>query len=178
MSTTVKVSIPRDTATAAVNHLLNTCTVTRLTAIVGPPLVDLTQKHVGAYRNQKGWPSTGFGEQAANKTYFAPTSEGPLIVIHAQGARQLYRGGPIQPVNKKRLVFAIDPESYGKTMREMGYRPKREGGDPAANKRIRSLFAFSKGVTQPPHPDFIPSPEAYGRAAIGAISEAIRGGAA
>ena len=62
--------------------------------------------------------------------------------IHAQGARQLFKGGVIRPVRKRLLVFAIAPESYGKTMVEMGYRPQRAGGNPAANKRIRALFGM------------------------------------
>lgn len=182
MSLAVEFKLERDTATKAVQHVLDTLEIDKLTALIGPPCVDLTQKHLGKYKNRKNWPSTGFGEEAADHTYFAPTGQGPVIVINKQGARQLYKGGHIPRgggSSKRFLIFAIAAESYGKTRAQMGYKPKRDGGNPANNKRINSLFAFvpkSKGVDQKPHPDLIPSQGAYSRLCFKKISNAIRVG--
>lgn len=175
MSATVTLNITRDTATPAIRRMIDTCQPARLARICGPPLVDLTQKHLGAYKNRKGWPSTGFGEQAADKTVFTPDKDGLVIIIQAQGARQLYHGGTIRPVTAKRLCFGITEESYGKHPSDFGWRPGVK--DSAVSKRLKGLFAYATEVTQPPHPDFIPSPEKMGEVAVEAIGDALRGGA-
>lgn len=155
--------------------------------IIWPPCTELTRRRLINYRNRKGLPSQGFGEQLASKTFGAATNQGAVIVINGQGARQLFLGGTIVPRFKKVLSFAktegegADPDAYGKSLPEMfgGEIPPRAQRTPEQNALLKSLrlkFGFAKKVTQSPHPDLLPSKQELGTVAINAVSDAIKGG--
>jgi hypothetical protein len=181
MSQAFEISITRDTATAAVAKLMASTTPRALGEVIFPDALELTQRRLAAYKNKKGFPSQGFGEQLAEKTIGAATDTGAKIVIHGQGARQLYYGGPIKAVNKKMLCFPIAAESYGKSMPEMfggaiPPRDQRSAADKAKLKALRPLFAFTPSLITKPHPEIIPSKEELTQTAFASLHRALAGG--
>lgn len=64
-------------------------------------------------KNKRGWPSTGFWEDAARKTTSFVQDNGLLLVCDKQGVRQRWKGGPIKPVKAGALAIPISPVSYG-----------------------------------------------------------------
>ena len=181
MSQPVEISVVRDTAGPAIAKLIASTTPRALGEVVWPPALELTQRHLTAYKNKKGFPSQGFGEQLADKTFGTSTDTGAKLVIHGQGARALYYGATIKPVNKKILCFGITADSYGKSLPEMfgGAIPpagQRSAADKAKLKALRPMFMFAASVTIQPHTDLIPSPGQYQATAVKAMRNAIWGG--
>lgn len=168
------VVVVRDEASPAVQNFIRSLQPRRLAEFIGPRVTELTQRHLGKYKNRRGFRSSDFGEQAADHTYWTATDNGVTVVVNWQGAAQLFFGGTIRPVNTSVLVFGVTAESYGKTVYDFGWR--RGGKDPELNKFIRENFAFAKSVTQQPHRDFLPTDEEYVEAGVGAIREAMAGG--
>lgn len=180
MSTAIDISIT-DRATPAITKLMARTTPRALGEVIWPPALELTQRHLTGYKNKKGFPSQGFGEQLADKTVGTSTDTGAKIVIHGQGARALYYGATIKPVNKKILCFGVTSESYGKSLPEMfggaiPPRAQRTPADKAKLKSLRALFMFAPSVTIQPHADLIPSPDEYRTTAVVAMKQAIEGG--
>lgn len=180
MSAAFEISV-NDRATPAVAKLMASTTPRALGEVVWPDALELTQHHLTAYKNKKNFPSQGFGEQLADKTYGTATDTGAKIVINGQGARQLYYGGEIKAVNKKMLCFGVTEESYGRSLPEMfgGPIPPRKNRTPADKaklKTLRAMFVFTPSVMQEPHPDLIPDQDEYRETAAASIHRAIVGG--
>jgi len=181
MSADISIQVTRDDASQAVERLIASVSPRALGEVIWPPALDLTRRHLAAYKNTKGFPSQGFGEQLANKTFGTATDQGAKLVVHGQGARALYEGATIKPVTKKMLCFGISASSYGKSLPEMfgGAIPPRDKRTPADKeklKALRKLFAFAPSVTIKPHPDLIPTDDEYSAVAMRAIKGAIAGG--
>lgn len=180
MSTAIDISI-MDRATPRIAKLIASTSPRALGEVIWPDELELIQRHLTAYKNTKGFPSQGFGEQLADKSYGAATDTGARIVIHGQGARQLFEGGTITAVNKKMLCSGITAESYGKSLPEMfggeiPPRATRSESDKEKLKSLRAQFAFAPSVTQPPHPDLLPSKEELTQTAFASLHRALEGG--
>jgi hypothetical protein len=181
MSQAMFISVTKDDASKAVARLIASTSPRALGEVIWPPCLELTRRHLAAYKNKKNFPSQGFGEQLADKSYGTSTDYGAQIVIHGQGARQLYEGGTITAKNKKMLCFGVTAESYGKSLPEMfggaiPPRKQRTPEDKAKLKSLRTMFAFAKSVTTMPHPDLLPTHEELRETAVKALKLALKGG--
>jgi len=181
MSQALTIAITKDTSTKAVAKLIASTSPRALGEVVWPPALDLTRRHLITYKNKKNFPSQGFGEQLADKSFGTATDQGAKIVVNGQGARLLFEGGVVKPVNKKVLCFGITADSYGKSLPEMygGPIPPRKQRTPEDNARLKALrkeFAFARSVTIQPHLDLLPTSEEYREAAVAALKLAIKGG--
>lgn len=174
----------------------------RLAPIVGPRLNELTRDHLAKNgTNKRGWPSTGFWEDAARATNWKAVDAGGILISIAKiGVRQRYRGGPIVPKNVRALAIPINSESYGKTPKDFDNlilikTPKgaylaqgsfEEVGRTNAGKLSRRgkhnvikrqvltfLFKLSMGVNQDADPEVIPSDADYTNTALKALNEAV-----
>jgi hypothetical protein len=118
MSVYTSIKVSRDTATPALNELLQKATVKELRAAVGPVVLATVQDHLAANgRNKRGWPSSSFWGSAAKSTSWnaqAAQDSTIIITINKIGVRQRYHGGNIAPVKAKALAIPISPASYGK----------------------------------------------------------------
>lgn len=181
MSQAMFISITKDDASKALARLLASTSPRALGEIIWPPCLELTRRRLIAYKNKRDFPSQGFGEQLADKTFGTSTDYGARLVVHGQGARQLYEGGTIVPKNKKMLCFGITAESYGKSLPEMfggaiPPRKQRTPADKAKLKQLRTQFAFAKSVRTLPHLDLLPTHEEYRETAVKALKLALKGG--
>jgi len=205
MSVSQTIIVTEDTASPALADLQSRVTPERMKAVIGPAINRLTQDHlVRRPTNKRGWPSTHFWARAARATHWDAQPDGVTVSINQIGVRQRYHGGPIRPVNRRALTIPISPEAYGKTAsdfpdafmiktRKGAYlvqrgettsaktgRTIKRTGRGVARKRVVAalefLFKLSKGVTQDPDPDVIPSDEAYLDTAAGALRSSLEGG--
>lgn len=181
MSQALSIAITRDDASRAVRKLMVSTSPRALGEVVWPPALDLTRRHLSDYKNKRNLPSQGFGEQLANKSFGTSTDQGAKIIVHGQGARLIYEGGIVKPVNKKCLCFGITAESYGKSLPEMfgGSIPPRGQRTPEQRERLKALrkeFAFARSVTIQAHYDLLPTHQEYRETAFKALKLAIKGG--
>jgi hypothetical protein len=158
----------RDLATPVVQARIAALGPDRLRSRVGPACADLIQRHWAALpKNKRGWPSTGFNEDASDSVRWHPIPDGVIIQTGKIGARQRRFGGHIGPVNKRTIAIAADPDAYGKTpsqvpgLRYSGMHGPRTVGSlvTVQGKRITVMFWLSEGVDQPPHPEVLPTRE-------------------
>lgn len=187
-------------ATDAVRQLEAELSPSKLSATFGPRCKELTRDHLKRMpRNKRGWPSTGFWEQAARATRWEPRGAGTIaIVVDKIGARQRYLGGPIRPQIASALTIPISPLSYGKTAKDFpgsfllktpkgayivmygnanGKPLKPESGRKRARTALRGtlvfLFKLSGGVNQKPNPNVLPTPAEYRETIFAAARERI-----
>jgi hypothetical protein len=197
MNTTLDIAI-RDQANPALERLVNAMAPQRAAKVCGPRLREVTRDHLKKNpRNRRGWPSTGFWEDAARATSWevigdvASRSHAVLIRVNKLGVRQRVRGGTIRPVRRKFLTIPIASQAYGKTVddfpgsflittRKGAYIVRYAGGTtPKGNFRKQSstlefLFKLVRSVTQPPNPSLVPSAFDYTVTARAALTEYFR----
>lgn len=114
MSVVLDISL-RDNATPGIEAKVAKCSPERLGKIVGQPCATFFRVHLKSQpRNKRGWPSTGFWEEAADSVQFLPQPNGVLLRADKQGLRQRWKGGPIMPQKGDALTIPISPVSYGK----------------------------------------------------------------
>jgi hypothetical protein len=147
--------------------------------------------------NKRGWPSTGFWEDAARQTVAIVQGDSLLLRCTKQGVRQRALGGPIRPVRAGALAIPISAVSYGRSPKEFpglfllrtakgawlvqagesltatgkSVKGTKLGGN--SKRRIRAglnfLFKLSKGVNQKPDERVIPTADEFTEVALGAI---------
>jgi hypothetical protein len=122
VNTTLDIAI-RDQANPALERLVNAMAPQRAAKVCGPRLREVTRDHLKKNpRNRRGWPSTGFWEDAARATSWevigdvASRSHAVLIRVNKLGVPQRVRGGTIRPVRRKFLTIPIASQAYGKTV--------------------------------------------------------------
>lgn len=199
----VEVSITTtDTISGPLREKIAAMQPARIAKVVGPRVNELTRGHLVANgTNQRGWPSTGFWEDAARATGWKDMGDGSVLISIAKiGVRQRYRGGAIVPKNVKFLTIPIHPDAYGKTAKDFdnlilittpkgaylaqgsfeslgltkdGRRTRRGRGSPIKRQVLTFLFKLSSGVDQVANPNVIPSPADYTRAALTALDQAV-----
>jgi hypothetical protein len=177
-------------------------TPARLAKVTGPRLRELTRAKLASNpSNRRGWPSTGFWEDAARATTWVDNGDGSItIAINKIGVRQRYYGGVITPKNAKALTIPLTEEAYGKTaadfdnlilvktpkgayLAQSSYesrgpstRSARSGharGNAIKRQRLTFLFKLVGSVNQAANPDIIPTPAGYVESAKGALGEAV-----
>jgi len=191
MTPSISFSI-RDEATPAIAAKAAKCDLLRLAMLLRDPLRAFWRDHLkGLPSNKKGWPSTGFWEEAADSVDATASEEGVSLQGHKIGLRQRYYGGTIAPVNADALTIPISPISYGHTASEFPglflLRTKkgaylvqsgveidaktgrvngigRKGRGNAGQRRVAALnflFKLVASVTQAPNPDVVPRREEF-----------------
>jgi hypothetical protein len=134
--------------------------------------------------NAIGGRRTNFWEQAAKSTTAYSDAKTARVSITKIGMAQRYYGGTIKPVNKTYLTIPARPEAHGHVASDFPLRFVKFGRAPnapaalvttervAGRSRVagsgvktsrtsvlsgKIMFWLSKGVTQAPDPDVIPS---------------------
>ncbi len=205
MSIAIAVEIKSDTATPAIAALLERTQPERLVRIIGDPLRGFWRDHLKRLpRNARGWPSTGFWEEAADSVNAIPDGDTLILRADKQGLRQRFYGGVIEPRHARMLTIPISPVSYGHRASEFpglfllrtgkgaylvqqGFeisaktgnmvRKRKQGGN-ASRRRAASLqflFKLSSGVVQAPNPDVVPSHDEFTEVAFAAITRSLGG---
>lgn len=115
MAISALISVQSDTATPALNALLEAMDPKAISANVGETEVILFQNHFrNAPENKMGWPTTGFWKDAVRATNYQVVEGGVVIGVNKIGVRQRFEGGEIHPVNKSYLAIPAREEAYGK----------------------------------------------------------------
>jgi len=197
MSVNVQFSIAQDTATPAIAELMAKTKPQRLATICRDPLRGFWRDHLKNFPRLPGqfqaFPSTGFGEEAAQSVEALAEEGAVLLRADKQGLRLRYEGGTIRPVNAKVLCFGITEETYGKSFAEMvaqlGSRPvseplqgprlkgkrtvKRQRTPDEVKAALRKQFAFAQSVTFAPNPAVVPPAEEFQAVAFAAIDRSL-----
>jgi hypothetical protein len=121
MAISAIVSVQGDSATPALQALLEAMEPKAIAANVGEAEVTLFQNHFqNAPANKMGWPSTGFWQDAARATNYqvAGGGAGVRINVNEVGVRQRFEGGEILPVNASKLAIPARAEAKGKAPEE------------------------------------------------------------
>ncbi len=188
----------KDRATEDLNRKVAALAPERVARVAGPRLRELTRDHIKKLpRNKKGWPSTGFWEDAARGTTWEVlgdvTSRSHVVVIHVNkiGFRQRFHGGVIRGVDRKFLTIPISPQAYGRTVADFpgafliktpkgayivqyGGSVGRRGGMNKHGATLEFLFKLKASVRQAEMPWIIPSATTYNATAIGALEDYFR----
>lgn len=203
MSVALQINTFERGGTAQVKELERELSPSKLQATYGPRCRELTRDHLAALPdNKRGYPSTGFWEQAARATRWEPQGDSIKIIVDKIGVRQRYFGGVIRPVNASALTIPISPLSYGKTAKDFpgsfllmtkkgGYivmyggegprssgpkvKGKRGRGRTAQRATLIFLFKLSGGVYQAPNPNVLPTPAEYRATIFEAARERLAG---
>ena len=93
-----------DHASPAVMTFIGLCTPERLAEFVGPRVTELTQRHMGAYKNARGFTSTHFGEAAASPGMFNPLPNTPSQPNTAAETYSLLKDNIGRPAPKPTLL--------------------------------------------------------------------------
>lgn len=191
-----QVYITDDNATPAVAALMAATRPERLALVCRDPLRGFWRDHLKQYPRVPGkfaaFPSTGFGEEAAQSVEGQVQGGAVLLTASQQGLRLRYEGGTIRPVNAKVLCFGIKEESYGKSYAEMraqiGAQPVVTAAPAAGRGRkftarprtagevasaLRGLFAFAQSVTFAPNPRVVPSTDEFQEVAMAAMERSL-----
>ncbi|NOS70055.1 MAG: hypothetical protein HOP33_09000 [Verrucomicrobia bacterium] len=182
----------KDRATPEVNRVISAMKPDKVAPVIGPRLRETVRDHLKQNpRNKKGWPSTGFWEDAARATTWTADGSTVTIKINKVGVRQRYYGGPIKPVHAKFLTIPIASQAYGKTVADFpgsflittakgeyivqyaGSIGKR-GRANKSNSTLEFLFKLSKGVMQHENRSIIPDSTTLTATAIKACEEHFR----
>lgn len=82
--------------------------------VIGRNVVKLIQDNFRTLPpNERGFPSTGFWQRAAEATHYTVVQDGVLFSIDQIGVRQRFFGGEIKPVHAQRLTIPAIAEAYG-----------------------------------------------------------------
>lgn len=104
----------RDNATPSVEAALRDLSPRSVAERISEPLRIFWRDRLKSLgKNKRGWPSTGFWEDAARKTTSFVQDNGLLLVCDKLGVRQRWKGGPIKPDKAGALAIPISPVSYG-----------------------------------------------------------------
>ena len=111
---TLSITVIRDGITGKLQAAMRSFSAVEIANRVGPAVADMTRRHLARNgRNKRGWPSTGFWEDASDNTFWHAAGDSVVIEVRKVGVRQRFKGGPIRPVEKRALAIPISPMSYG-----------------------------------------------------------------
>ena len=122
MSVDMKLTITGDVeARKAIADKVAKCDPHRVATRVAVPTAKHWRNHLaGLPRNQKGYPSTGFWEDAARRVVGVAEGGNVLLTSDKLGLRQRLHGGTIKAVNHKYLTIPICAEAYGTKVADWG----------------------------------------------------------
>lgn len=182
----------KDRATPELQRQMQALQPEKVGRVVGPKLRQLVRDHIKRLpRNKKGWPSTGFWEDAARGTDWELVPDGLVVRVNKIGFRQRYHGGVIRAVEAKFLTIPISRQAYGKTVADFpgsfliqtrkgayivryagGNTPK--GGFKKQNSTLEFLFKLKRSVKQAEMPWIIPDATTITATALQALEEHFR----
>jgi hypothetical protein len=187
-----------DTATPAVEVLLQRCSPRRLVSVIAPALARLWRERlVSLGTNKNGWPTTHFWRRAANSLSVQVADDHVTLTVAQTGVSQRWLGGPIFTVRAGALTIPISPLSYGKTAADFpnltlirtpkGVYLVQLPGSSSTTRGVRRnktsqsrivgpplfLFRLAQSVNQVGNPDVLPTNEEFAEAALAAIKDAI-----
>jgi hypothetical protein len=196
MSISSQISITEDSATPAIAELMAKVSPARLAQVVRAPLRafwrDRLKKYPRLDGRFAGFPSTGFGEEAADSVEAFAGDGTVLLRADRIGLRAQYTGATIRPVNKKFLCFGITPETYGKSYAEfaanVSWRKNfsivtgpRGGKKKVFNRNttsetkneLKGKFAFARQVTLRANLEIVPTQDEFAEVAFAAIERSL-----
>ncbi len=187
-----------DTATPAVEVLLQRCSPRRLVSVIAPVRARLGRERLRPLGTKKnGCPTPHFWRRAPNSLSVQVADDGVTLTITQTGVRQRWLGGPISTVQAGALTIPISPLSYGKTAADFPnltlvrtpkgvYLVQLPGASSAVrgarrNKTNQSriagpplfLFRLAQSVNQTGNPNVVPTNAEFASAALTAIQENI-----
>lgn len=160
--------------------------------VIGPKLRETFRDHLKRNpRNKKGWPSTGFWEDAARAVTWTSDANSVTISINKLGVRQRYYGGVISAVKAKFLTIPISSQAYGKTVADFpgsflittpkgAYIVQYSGGNTAKgnfrkqHSTLEFLFKLKRSVSQEENRSIIPDATVLAAVAIAQMEEHFR----
>ena len=200
MSVSASITITKDDATPGISALLEKTSPARLAKVLRDPLRGFWRDHLKSLpTNKRGWPSTGFWEEAARAVQAEAQDDAVLLRCEKQGVRQRYLGGTINALDKK-LTIPISPVSYGHRASEFpglfllvtkkgAYLVQRgeavgatgktkqagRGGNNDRRQRANLVFLFKlmDSVTQAGNEDVLPTNDEMLEVAFGAIERSL-----
>lgn len=179
----------KDRATPELNRQLAALAPERVAKIAGPRCRELVRDHIKRLpRNKRGWPSTGFWEDAARGTTWEVQGDRLTIRVNKLGFRQRYHGGVIRAVEKQFLTIPISAQAYGKTVADFpgaflirtpkgayivqyGGSVGKRGRMNRDNASLEFLFKLKASVKQKEMPWIIPDATTMTATAIGAAEK-------
>ncbi len=121
MNVPVQITVQSDTATPALLAKLKACDPHVLATRLAVPLARHWRDHLKALpQNKKGYPSSGFWEDAARRVVGIAQEGNVLLYSDKLGLRQRLYGGTIAAVNVKNLTIPICAEAYGTKAADWG----------------------------------------------------------
>lgn len=182
----------QDRAMPALQRQMAALAPEKVGKVVGPAERVAVRDHLKKNpRNKKGWPSTGFWEDAARGTDWELVPDGVVIRINKLGVRQRYYGGTIRAVEAKFLTIPISSQAYGKTVADFpgsflittpkgAYIVQYAGGNTPKGKfkkqnaTLEFLFKLKRSVTQQENRSIIPDATVLAAVAIATLEEYFR----
>lgn len=164
----------KDRATPELNRQLAALAPEKVAKIAGPRCREVVRNHIKRLpRNKRGWPSTGFWEDAARGTTWETNGNVLVIRVNKLGFRQRYHGGVIRAVEKQFLTIPISAQAYGKTVADFpgaflirtpkgayivqyGGSVGKRGRMNRDNASLEFLFKLKRSVNQKEMPWIIP----------------------
>ena len=121
MSVELQITVTRDTASPSLRRLMEAVEPHRIATRIAPPLARHWRDHLaGLPRNKRGYPSTGFWEDAARRVTGVALDSACVLSCDKLGIRQRLRGGPITAVKGEYLTIPVCAEAYGATVADWG----------------------------------------------------------
>lgn len=182
----------QDRATPELQRQMAALAPEKLGKVIGPKLRETFRDHLKRNpRNKKGWPSTGFWEDAARSVTWTSDANSVTISINKLGVRQRYYGGVISAVKAKFLTIPISAQAYGKTVADFpgsflittpkgAYIVQYSGGNTAKgrfkkqNATLEFLFKLKRSVSQEENRSIIPDATVLAAVAIAQMEEHFR----
>jgi hypothetical protein len=117
----VTISVLQDLATPALRKQLAAADPHRVATRCAPPLAEHWRSHLaGLGQNKRGYPSTGFYEDAARRVVGLAVGGSVVLSCDKLGLRQRLHGGAIKAVHKRFLTIPVCAEAYGTTAADWG----------------------------------------------------------
>jgi hypothetical protein len=195
MSLSAQISIVQDNATPAMAALMEKTSPARLASICRAPLRAFWRDRLKKYPRLPGkfaaFPSTGFGDEAAESVEAIAGDGTILLTANKIGLRAQYEGATIRPGNAKVLCFGIVPETYGKSYAEFaaqissqkivdlappGSRKKhivRTRTVDEARRELRGKFAFAHEIRLTGNLALVPTEDEFAEVGWEAITRSL-----
>jgi hypothetical protein len=152
---------------ARFQHSISDASVKR---VAGRSAVNRIKSHLRGLEqsrpNRLGGRRTHFWSNSADATNFQPVADGVEVSINQEGFAQRYFGGPIRPVNKRKLAIPFAARAHGRLPSDFGelqlvygrrgpYALAEPG--PSNTARSRILFLLADEVRQDPDHSVLPT---------------------
>jgi hypothetical protein len=120
MSVEIQINI-KDDAGPYLKKLVASADPHVLSTKIAPRLASYWRDHlISLPRNKRGFPSTGFWEDAARRVRGLAIGSNCLLQCDKLGLRQRLKGGTIKAINVKNLAIPLTSESYGTSPADWG----------------------------------------------------------